>query len=64
MSSPSGLQALHEARDRAAAEIAAALQRITLPVGFRGRIVVVVDKGLIRAQDVTIELRPEQSSKT
>lgn len=55
-----GLKALHEARDQAAREIADALQRI-LPDGFRGRITVVVDKGIIRAQDVAIELRPEQT---
>jgi hypothetical protein len=54
-----GLKALHEARDQAATEIAEALQRI-LPEGFRGRISVVVDKGIIRAQDVSIELRPAQ----
>jgi hypothetical protein len=55
----SGLKGLHEARDQAAREVAEALQRI-LPPGFRGRITVVVDKGLIRAQDVAIELRPAQ----
>lgn len=54
-----GLKALHDARDQAAREIAMALQRI-LPDGFRGRITVCVDKGLIRAQDVSIELRPPQ----
>jgi len=56
-----GLKALHEARDQAAREIAAALQRI-LPPGFRGLITVYVDKGVIRAQDVSIELRPPQKA--
>lgn len=56
-----GLQALHAARDQAAREIAAALQRI-LPPGFRGRITVAVDNGNIRAQDVCIELRPPPKS--
>jgi hypothetical protein len=57
----SGLKALHEARDQAAAEIAAALRRI-LPEGFRGRITVAIDNGHIRAQDVCIELRPAPKS--
>jgi hypothetical protein len=55
-----GLKALHEARDQAARDIADALQRI-LPDGFRGKITVVVDKGIIQAQHVSIELRSEQT---
>lgn len=54
-----GLKALHEARDTAAAEIAAAIQRV-IPAGFRARIAVTVDNGVVQAEDVAIELRPRQ----
>lgn len=54
-----GLQKLHDARDEACASIAAVLQRM-VPRGFRGRITVTVDNGVVRAQDVAIELRPSQ----
>lgn len=55
----SGLKALQDARDAAAREIADAIQRI-LPHGFRGRITVAVDNGVVRAHDVAIEMRPPQ----
>lgn len=54
-----GLSALHNARELAAQEIAAAVQRV-LPRGFRARITLHVDGGVVRPQDVTIELRPAQ----
>ena len=54
-----GLQALHDARDKAAQQIADAIQKV-LPKGFRGRLAIVVDNGVVRAQDVAIELRPPQ----
>lgn len=57
-----GLQALHAAKEQAAREIAAAVQRV-LPAGFRGRITLVIDGGIIHAHDVAIELRPIQPCK-
>lgn len=54
-----GLQALHDARDEAAQQIADVIQRV-LPHGFRGRITVAVDNGVVRAHDVAIEMRPPQ----
>ncbi len=54
-----GLKALEKARVEAAQEIAAALQRI-LPPGFRAKLTITVDRGVVRAQDVAIELRPQQ----
>lgn len=54
-----GLKALHEAREAAAAEIAAAIQRV-VPPGFRAKITATVDNGVVRAHDVAIELRPCQ----
>jgi hypothetical protein len=54
-----GLQALQDARDEAAREIADAIQRV-IPKGFRGRITATVDNGVVRAHDVAIEMRPSQ----
>lgn len=50
---------LHEARDGACAQIADALQRV-VPRGFRAIITARVDNGVVRAEDVAIELRPCQ----
>lgn len=54
-----GLRALHAARDAAAEEIARAL-RPAIPRGFRGKITVVIQEGVVRPEDVTLELRPPQ----
>ena len=50
--------ALPEQMHDLAGKIAAALQAV-VPARFRGLIRVVIDNGVVRAHDVTVEYRPQ-----
>lgn len=57
-----GLKALHDARDSAAEEIARAIQRV-LPTGFTGKFTVTASRGVVRPENVSVELRPPQRER-
>lgn len=63
MSASPALEALHQARDAAAAAVARALQPI-IPRGFRGKLTICIDAGVVRPENVTMELRPPQRAST
>jgi hypothetical protein len=54
-----GLHALHQARDAAAEEVARAL-RPAIPRDFDGKLTINIRRGVIRPEDVSLELRPPQ----
>jgi hypothetical protein len=55
----SGLDGLHANRDRAAKDIARALQPV-IPAGFRAKVTITVENGVVEASSIAIELRSPQ----